>query len=691
MSLPVESTEQSGTNAPGSLRLVDPLGSMIAERWQQGSEALSRQRRDYWLNSAFFLGEQWIWWDRSRRTVQELPQQYSPLGPGRARLTVNRMAPNVGSVLGRLLKSELTFDVIPTAVADDATTGAKRAERVLFAYHRDQEWESHRYDAVLAAILGGTSAVAVEWDGRRGTKIEEDETTGAMVATGDVRLSSVNVTEFCVEPYVRDYRDATWWCQGVALPPKHVQQLYGLSWTPKADAGSHLSPLQHRLLADGGKPSGRDVCLVLTYYERPNPKNKKGTYACVVNGQVIHRSAWPFPFDRLNLAIFRQRKMPGQWVGTTYLNDAVPLQFAYNHARSVLAEHMKLTGNARLMAPFGAFTEEDFTDNPGSILWYSPDLGGAAPGYLTPPQLPRWLTTEADNLRAELDDIMYVHDSSRGVGFDRASGQALAILSEKDDGPLGSMVFEQRRGWSDLGRMVLEILGDKATETRTLNVPAAPGIPEVVEFNGATLRKQYDVTVPLESVAPRTKAQQMMYAKDLWDRQILTDPRQYARMAGLPPDSFAELLDADAARAQRENLRMQTGYVELPEDFDMHDVHIAEHNRQRKSDAYKYADETIRSLFDDHIRYHEMKAHQELAAQQQRAAVDPALAAVAQGNEPTGSQIPPDAVEAQAAMARTMGSTGGASNSPNMGAGGTSPGAEGLAQMLTSGGSGAEA
>lgn len=621
----------------------------IMERWKDGSEAIQAERRDYWINLAFFLGEQWIWWDRRRAVVQSLPQAWSPLGPGRAKLTVNRIEVNLQSVMGRMLKSDLGFEVPPSDSSDDVIEGARTSEKVLESYHRDQDWETLRHDEVLAAFLGGTSAISVDWDASGGEVLEYSDELSKVVGTGELQLRSHNIAEFCIEPNIRDSSQSRWWCSGVVLPPKYVKDYYQLGWTPKADAGALMSPLQQKLLADGGNASGRNLTLVLTYYERPMHRSK-GRYVCVCNGKVIAKSDWPFPFKELNLHVFRQKKIPSRWTGWTMLNSARQIQFAYNHARSVLAEHMKLTGNARLMAPNGSFVEEDFTDDPASILFYTPDVAGALPTYLVPPQLPRWLIQEAENLKGELDDIMYAHGTSRGEAtFDRASGQALALLSEKDDSPLGIMAREQQRRWQAISKQVLEMLQSKVGETRTTNIKVAKGITETVKWSGKRLRGQTQVEIPLENVMPHSAAARQAFAKDLWDRQIITDARKYARMVGLPPDEFEELLDPDAARANRENYRMMMGEVEFPEDFDDNATHISEHNRLRKSDTYKYAPAEIKKLVDDHIALHEHKEHEQLAQQQQRAAINPALAAVAQGNQPPGSIVPPTA-EQQAAM-----------------------------------------
>lgn len=651
-----ESRARSDAGPPDSTE--DPLGKLVEQRWSEGSDELRRQRRDFWQNLSFFFNEQWVWWDRSRHNLQSLPQAWSPLGPGRARLTINLIEPNLMSLMARLMHSRLSFEVPPSDGADDVVSGAMLAERVLNACHDEQHWEQVRYDVLMSTFLGGTGAVNIEWDGSAGERIEIDPETKQVVGTGEVSLQALNITEFCLETGVRDERTARWWIQGIVMSPEQAQDQYGLDWTPRGDASAMLSPLQHRILSDAGRPQGTDLTLVLTMYERPNDSNEDGRVATVINGQVVeHEEKWPFPFDHLNVRLFRQRKVSGQWQGWTLLNSAVTVQFAYNHARSVIHEHMKLTGNARLMAPWGAFVEEDFTDDPSSILWYQPDMGGAVPGYLVPPQLPRWLLAEADNLKRELEDVMHVHATSRGeASFDRASGQALALLAEKDDTPLGLMAMEQSDGWAEIGTKVLELYQDKAKERRESRMQAGgPNEPVVVKWSGRMLRKQTRARVPQELTQPRSKAAMQAFVKDLWDRQVIEDPHQYAKLLGIPEHELVETLDADVARAQRENARMALGEPELPEPFDDHAKHIAEHNRWRKSDNYHYADGDVQSIFDDHVQFHEQLARGEADAQSDAMNENmPEVATAPQAAEPLGSMVPPDYAEQQV-MAQQQG------------------------------------
>jgi hypothetical protein len=619
------------------------IAGQIQARWDAGHQLLNERRRSYWQNLAFYLGYQWVWWSAQRQMVMPLPVDYSPLGPGKAKYTANRFGPNIVNVLARLTRSELAFEVPPSDSADNIVGGAKLAAKLLECARVDQMWDRVRFDENLAKLLGGTSAVSIEWDGKAGTRLklpEYDDGRDQYVGTGDARLRAFNITEFMVEPGVREARDARYWMSNIALPVGVVQEHYNLSWMPRSDATSQSGTLYSSLIDGSGRGGVDHSCNVITYYERPY-RDRPGVYVVVVNGVCIHKAPWPFPFERLNLEVFRQKRRDGKWFGHTYADDAVPIQSAYNFARSVVQDYMRELGKMRMAAPIGSFDEGDLSKGPDAVLWYAPDGMGGKPEYVVPPNVPRTITDEPDKLQEELDNAMLVHDVSRGVGFSRVAASALTFLAEQDDSGLSPMVFEEKDGWASLGRMYLELCGAKVTETRESVLPLSKSTTEKIRWTGRELQGQVRVVVPLDAVNPINSAARQQNAKELWDRKIVTDPRIYARMSGLPPDEFEQLLDPDSARANEENLRMMLGVPCLPEDFDDHAVHIAEHNdRLRKTDSYLYAPAEIRQLVDDHIAYHEKKAANEQARQTALAGISPAAAAVPQASAPVGSDVP---------------------------------------------------
>src|SRR3990167_4536924 len=368
---------------------LEGLATKVTARWRESSQHMAAVRRAYWINLAFYLGQQWVWWSNQRNQLQRYQEPVQPLGQGRVRLTVNRFGPNVDNVLGRLARSELAFEVPPTDGSDPVVQGAKRSEKLLEAKRVEQRWDGVRYDQLFATILGGTAAIATEWDAKAGEALPQfDDRTDQYLATGDCSLRAYNVTEFGLEPGARTTRDANYWIAWVAMPCATAQEHYDLDWMPRSDAETQGGPLYDSMLTASGRLTGNNLCLVLVYYERP-ARRSHGMYVVVINGVVVHETPkWPFPFPELNVHLFHQKPIDGRWLGATYATDAVNVQVAYNHARSVISEHLKLAGNARLMAAFGSLHEEDLYSAAGELLYYSPDGSGSRPEYLTPPNLP---------------------------------------------------------------------------------------------------------------------------------------------------------------------------------------------------------------------------------------------------------------------------------------------------------------
>jgi hypothetical protein len=338
------------------------------------------------------------------------------------------------------------------------------------------------------------------------------------------------------------------------------------------------------------------------------------------------------------------------------LNGARNLQVIYNAVRSIVVEHAKLAGNVRMLVPRGALDDEvDLTDEAGEIVEYWP-TDGHMPSYMAPAQLSRYVYQLAEDVQRDLDDLMSTNEVARGVApGDRNSGLALSILAERNDTPLGVMAHSQASGWARIAQMVLRLYQDRITQERDA-VVWVEGVPRPIRWNGEALRNQWRVKVPLEATSPQSKA--------AWVAQITSVKASFPEMfAGLPPEQLVALLDvpglspvrqlvnADAARARKENELVMSGEVIFPHDYDDHARHIAEHNRMRKSDSYLYAPDEYRDTLDKHIEAHQRLLEEEAASQAALNAVQPGLAALPQASEPIGSAVPPDIAEMPGGMA----------------------------------------
>lgn len=634
----------------------DSIAGWIRTQWQRGDQALAEEREDYWTNYSFVEGNQWVFWHAPSRTVADFPRETTDT---RTRLVSNRMQPNLVVLLTRLTKRELTFEVPASSADDNVLAGARLGEHVLEAARVDEGWEAIRRDEIHAAFLGGTSAICVEWDPKGGEELGIDDETGKVVTGGVARLAARSITEFTLEPGTRNWRDAGWWIGATVMPPGQAREHFDMDHDPPSDKTEANGPLAKQLYMQRGWSTNIALSTVYTYYERPSKKNKKGRHVVIIGDEVIVDQAWPFSFDRLNLYPFRQLQQPKKWTGATMLNDARPLQAAFNHGMSNLTEHMKKAGNARMMIPDTSGVDPDtLTDEPGEIITFDGTQPGR-PGWMEPPHLDRWLVQYVSDVGNQLDDVMAVHDISRGEApGDRNSGLALSLLAEKDETPLGQMAHDQAEGWSYIGSLVLELLADKVTELRTATVDSQSGVPIVKEWNGKSLKGQTRARVPLDATMPHSRVAMQAWVMNMaqqfpgMQQALAANPGTIAKLLDLPNASmFAQVMDVDVAQAEAENHLMSIGQIPsygdqpAPLPFENHAVHIAEHNRLRKQPSYINGTPETRQIVDWHIMAHENAELEQARKQAEMNAILPGSAGMPQADEPTGSAVPTDHAE----------------------------------------------
>ena len=597
-----------------------PKAAKIVDMWQDADRYLVKERRDYWMNASYYVSHQWIWWDSSRNTVQEL--SYANEAEKGSRITVDKYGPRTRSLLARLTRAELMWEVQPGGMDDSSMRRQRLQEQLLIGEQRHNNWEDVREMCLLQTLFGGSAAICVDWDPDKGEDYLLDAISQISVPLGGIRLTPVGINEFTLEPGSLNATDARWWIRCTSLPPEQVQERYNLEETPKADSEAMLSARHRSLLRNrpGGDPP--KTTLVYIYYERPTNRGP-GCVVHVVNGEVVlQENEWPFPFKHLNISVFRQNKIPNSWVGHTLLTPARDVQYAYNRARSTILEHMRKAANARMMVPSGSVDDADsLTIDPADVLEYNSEIG--EPHWQTAPEVPRWISNEAQFLEAELDDIFHTHQTSRGEApGDRNSGLALALLAEKDDTPLGPMAKDQSLGWGKIAEMTLSLYRMNAESTginRKVMLLTEQGVPHEIQWSAKDIDEKPTVIVPLDATMPRSKLATQSMITQLAQQFPLVfqnvSAKSLTRMLDLPdPKQFLSQMDPDVAKAEWENGLLMQGVPVIPEDFDVHDAHVNIHNTQRKSPAYELADPQVKQMLDMHVMAHMQYLTNETAA-----------------------------------------------------------------------------
>jgi hypothetical protein len=338
---------------------------------------------------------------------------------------------------------------------------------------------------------------------------------------------------------------------------------------------------------------------------------------------------------------------------------------------------MKLAGNARLWVPMGAVDDiEDLTDTAGEAVEYNP-INGQKPTYEAPPTMPDWWIRQPAMLEKAMDDILSIHDVSRGeapAGVE--SGIALSILSENDDTPVGALAKSLGECWGRATSMVLKLWEKNVEETRSSMIYAPGNVPEAIKWSGKDLLGQTTAIVPLDSVMPRSRAAQAAYAMQLYDRKIIQTPMELAKVADLPDqDDLLAGIDPDTARAQRENYWLAIGSARTVDVIDDHQNHLKIHRDFQRSERWEYLDQQTQMIMRQHCEAHELYAAGAAAEQVQAVGVSPLAAMLpTMGTKPLPTDDLQSATDAGQLVPRTaMTPAGPATPGQAMGQGGLPP------------------
>ena len=615
----------------------DNTANDIRTKYWDAVQGLRTELRDYWLNHAYLHGYQWLYWQENAGRLDEIPSD-----PERIQATVNRLWPNTRTIISTLMQRELSFEVPPSAADDSHMRGARLAETIARAIHHDHMWETLRENVLYAVWKGGTAAMCINWDPDL-EEILSDDKPGSPLKHGDTYEEHLNITQFVVEPGSKDPEKARWWIKAVGLPPETVKDMFELEETPPSDATAGLAPFHRKLMAydRGGDAELVELTMVMTYYERPNKSNEDGRVVVVVDNEIVYDEDWPFPFtNRLNLVILRETLRENRWTGDTVLTAARPLQTLLNVSWSSVAEHMKLAGNARLLIPYSSLEMmEELSDMPGEMVPYN-DALPVKPDYLSPPQMPGWWVQTPEKLGDQIDDIMGVHDISRGSApANIESGFGLTILAEKDNTPITRLTKESAGAFGRLMTMALQIY---VQETSKVNIKRRslvqiPGnAPIDVMWNGKDLRDQTTALVPADAILPRSRAASMEMAKDMLTAGLIETLPEFLAIANVAGSrDILAVTSPDVDQARRENSQFGLGRQSIPESWHNHAIHIEEHNKYRKTVDYLMLSKEDKEMIADHIQAHATLGAEETGDARMRSNIDPAL-----GMAPTAAEGP---------------------------------------------------
>ena len=598
----------------------------VASKWDDAFQHSRHHVKEHHLNHAYLEGYQWLEWSPVELQVQGLPDD-----DDRVQATFNHIRANTRTVMAKLTQRPLTFDCLPTAYDDATIRAAKISESIIIDVSAAHNWEQKREGHIKATIKGGTGIVAVDWS-------EENKDTIETV---------LGVPEFVVEPGARELEKARWWIKLQLLPPAEVRSMFPEFFDENPRADGRLGQTTAYEYTHRNIPLTR----VYTYYERPNPLRPKGLVKVEVDGRTVETTEWNFPWrDKLNFRAATESFIENDAYGSTIWSDVRSPQTALNAAWSAALEHMRDASTNRIVLDQSWADQVDIlTDRPGQPIVGRLERG--APQYLKAPGLPSGIADLIQMLKLEIDNLMGVHDVSRGQApANIESGYGISILAEQDSSPVGRLVKEMARVWSGVAEMVVKLHEAEVKEKRTTTIHEGTG-PVRREWKGSDIMGQTKMIVPEDAIMPKSRAAQQQWAGEALQMGLISpdDPlavMRFAKLADMPDKRgiiAATLPDVD--KAIRENEMVVMDEVPMPRSFDDHAIHIEVHNEFRKSLQYDLMTDQQREDIDNHIKTHEKYAMEALGQQRVGQAMDPALGMLPNADgAPPVEPLPPEEV-----------------------------------------------
>jgi hypothetical protein len=349
----------------------------------------------------------------------------------------------------------------------------------------------------------------------------------------------------------------------------------GLSGTPSA----------------GGREGNRGT--LYTLRRKPCRELPYGGEALIVDETVVWKGELSTKADDgtpfYPVTHFGFKKVPGRVFYKTPAEDLIPKQVQRNKIESLIQLGAERVSNPTWLLPSGIGIE-GITGEPGEKLTYNAHLGvkpERIQGSDMPNSLYRWLQIideDFADLAATYDVLLGKHPE----GVDTLGG--MQLLRDRGIARFQDALNSWGNGWTKVNQNRLMIWKQRVKDDRTMTVLGDNGKWDMKKFNSSTISGSIDCRPEEGTFMPKSKAYQQMMASQLLSAGMLDMSDPLTRWKLLTVFDAADLgkgLDIDVKDAIKEReIYLEHGMLRPREVVDNHEVHLAQHIRDAKSDAF---------------------------------------------------------------------------------------------------------
>lgn len=592
------------------------------------------------LNMEFVNGNQYLDINAGSGSIEEVPRMYFH----QEREVFNQIATILETRIAKISRQKPLLKTRPASIDDHDVSSAKVSSMLLGSAWHEQDMDQSYEDFVSWLELTGTCFLKVTWNTNIGRVVgQQTDEQGNPTTVKEGDLDTV------VCPPHEIFPDSSWRSgmrqvrSIIHAKAYHVDEIFDMFGVEVEPEKVDVMTLQQSSGGVGGLGYGsgtfksgqmtlENSAVVKEYYERPCRKYPQGRFIVVAGDKTLYSGPLPYmlgkdgepdlPFVR-TVAIDR----PGCIWGHSVVERCIPIQRRYNALRNRKAEYLNLVTIGQWRVPIGSIDEgAELNNAPGNVLYYRATVNGAAPEPIAYPSLPSSFENEESVLLSEFTAISGVSELSRyseapsGV----KSGVALGISKEQDDTRISTSVSRIANSTVVLGQYWLRLYRQFVQEQRILRWVGANREVDVREWTASDLRTD-DVFIENMAALAETPAQRRQMVFDLINSGLFVRP-EMSTLTEEGRQKIFQLLEfghwetgaeddryLQKSRARSENQQISQGIPVPVQDFDDHQLHIEQHNRERMQSDWDELMRTPQGPVSDMMMRQHIAEHIQLA------------------------------------------------------------------------------
>lgn len=603
------------------------LFSLVDERRRTAESYRRRYESDWYLNLAYYEGDQWCLWNG--RSL------FRPsFGPSRMTLTDNRIQPIVRQEVAKLTKTRPSWVAVPRGGEDRDINDATTAERLLEWGYDHLNFAAARHEAITWSRITGSGFVKTTWNPLVGETVDvllkpdgspvQHPTTGRMLMKGDmpeieaipgVTTKSLSQGEVCLDvrspfdifpdPLATSLHDARWIIDERVRSPEYIKQRYGRDIEP--DAAADVGITQSRYMGNAG---GKNIGVrVYEMWEAPSG-SEPGRYVVWCRSGILAKGE--NPYGRIPYTMFTGVVVPGRFWPDAVVTQLRSPQVARNKLISQIAENAARTGNPSLIVD--RLAGVSYQGIPGETIKVNGGSPTSIPQYLVPPPMQGYVFNLLEQLDASMLEISGSNEASNGqVPAGVTAASAISLIQEADATRIAPDVEAMENALSEIGQYVLELMAKHYTSERVTVIVGEDGVFDVDSFKADQNFRTPTAKVQAGSTFPRSLA-----AKQAAIRDMLNLFLQY----GIPiaPDSLQRVLKdmqvgglervvnsitSDQMQIARETANWYRDKPLTVSPVDNHAAHIAGHENEAKGARFELLPDPKKQEMYAHIQDHQ--------------------------------------------------------------------------------------